>query len=102
MYHYGIQFECNAGKSLANQSKHGISFEEAEALWAVPGVEIEARAEGEKRYLRIGRRNDKFYSCVYTLRAGVIRLISCRRSREDEENIYLERIKDEKEKNQGE
>ena len=36
-----------------------------------------------------------FHSCVYTVRQDVIRLISARRSRKEEEKIYEERIKDE-------
>jgi len=35
-------FEYDAQKSAKNKVKHGISLEEAKALWSVPAVEIEA------------------------------------------------------------
>ena len=91
-----MEFEYDPPKSEANRKKHGISLEDAAQLWEVTGVEIQARTEDELRFLRIGKIEGKFYSCIFTTRkAGAIRLISARRSRAEEENIYKENIEHE-------
>ena len=63
-----MDFEYDPQKSELNRFKHGISFEEAQNLWFVPGVEFAARLQGESRFLRIACLQGKFYSCVFTLR----------------------------------
>ena len=45
-------------------------------------------SEGELRYLVVGKIADKHWSAVITYRAGDIRIISARRSRETEVVIY--------------
>jgi uncharacterized DUF497 family protein len=103
MYNLDINFEYDERKSQSNQKKHGVSFEEAKKLWVVLAVEIQARTEDETRCLRIGKLNDKLYSCVFTMRGDVVRLISVRRSRQEEEKIYAEKINEEtREENQSE
>ncbi len=101
-----MEFEYDSKKSELNREKHGITLQQARELWAFPGVEISARTADEPRILRIGKLGERFYSCIYTVRSGKIRLISARRSRPEEEAIYEERVKDAeregKEKNQGE
>ena len=98
-----MKFEYDSKKSQLNRQKHGISLEEAKELWLLIGIEIQARTEDEPRLLRIGKFKEKFYSCIYTSRKDVIRLISARRSRREEEKIYEEKIKNEetREENQG-
>lgn len=88
-----MKFVYDKNKSTTNKTKHGISLEEAKELWFVPSVEVEARTTDEPRFMLIGRINGKFYSCIYTLRDDGIRLISARRSRKSEEEIYHEIIK---------
>ena len=90
-----MKFEYDPEKSALNQKKHGVSLEEAKALWLAVRVEIQGRTEDEPRFLRIGKLKGRLHSCVYTVRQDVIRLISARRSRKEEEKIYEERIKDE-------
>lgn len=99
-----MDFEYDPSKSQANREKHGVSLEEAKKIWGVPGVEVKAATIDEPRYLRVGKLEGKFYSCIYTVRGTKIRLISARRSRKEEEKIYEERIKDEQaveKENQG-
>ncbi len=93
-----MDFEFNPEKSAANLEKHGLSLEAAKQLWTVPAVEVEARTVDERRFLRIAKVNEKFYSCVFTVRSDAIRLISARRSRPDEEQLYREKIENEKAK----
>lgn len=95
-----MEFEFDPEKSKANREKHGISLEEATRLWSVPAVETEARTEDERRFLIIGPLGDKLYSCIFTRRGEKIRLISARRRRRKEVEIYDAYIR--KEENQGE
>ena len=88
-----MKFEYDHQKSVLNKSKHGITLEEAKELWLVPAVEIEARTADEPRFMIIGKVNERFYSCIYTIRGSAIRLISARRSRKSEEKIYHEYLK---------
>jgi len=82
-------FEYDPQKSTENRRKHGIDFEQAQALWADPQLlEIPARVSDEPRWILIGKIADKNWSAVITRRGENIRLISVRRSREDEVTIY--------------
>ena len=84
-----MSFEYDPGKSAENKRKHGIDFEEAQALWADPAlVEIPAHTSDEPRWLLIGRIEEKHWSAVITRREEKIRLISVRRSRDGEVRIY--------------
>jgi len=87
-----MEFEYNQHKSVANQQKHGIDFEKAKRLWEGDYVEIEAKTVDEPRFLLIGQLEGKCFSCIFTRRGEVIRLISCRRSRKEEEKIYHDYI----------
>ena len=87
-----MKFEYDPRKSAANRKKHGISLAEAVGLWMVPAVEAPARTIGEPRFMIIGKLRGKVYSCVYTKRGAVIRLISTRRGRKGEAKIYHEHI----------
>ena len=84
-----MRFEYDPDKSAENQRKHGIDFKEAQALWADAAlVEIPARTSDEPRCLLIGKIDEKHWSAVVTRRDENIRLISVRRSREEEVRIY--------------
>ncbi len=84
-----MEFEYDPEKSAANQRKHGIDFIDAQRLWDDPArVEIAARTEDEPRWLVIGRIGAKGYSAVVTYRDGRVRLISVRRSRIEEVDLY--------------
>ena len=84
-----MSFEYDHEKSEANKAKHGIDFEEAQALWDDPDlVEIPAKVTNEPRSVVIGMIGDKYWSAVITYRSDNIRLISVRRSRKEEVAIY--------------
>ncbi len=86
---YTMKFEFDLSKSSSNKKKHGIDFEEAQALWDDPDLlEVPARTVDEPRYLIIGRINGKHWSGVVTYRDSVIRIISVRRSRAEEVILY--------------
>jgi uncharacterized protein len=82
-------FEYDPDKSAENKRKHGIDFEQAQKLWADARlVEIPARTTDETRWLFIGKINEKHWSAIITRRGENIRLISVRRSRDEEVAIY--------------
>jgi hypothetical protein len=76
-------------KSAANKAKHGIDFDTARELWHDPDLlEIPARTTDEPRFLVIGKIGGKFWSAVITYRQGRVRIISVRRSRQEEIALY--------------
>ena len=84
-------FEFDINKSQNNAVRHGIDFIEAQALWADPDLlEIPGRTVGEPRYLVVGRIGEKHWSAVITYRENRTRIISVRRSRQEEIGIYEE------------
>lgn len=82
-------FEFDKTKSRANKVKHGIDFDEAQALWDDPCLlEIPAKTVDEPRYVVIGTIDARHWSAVITYRAENIRIISVRRSRVKEMALY--------------
>ena len=82
-------FEFSEAKSESNRIKHGIDFVEAQLLWLDPDLlEIPAKTIDESRYLVIGQIDRKHWSAVITYREQNIRIISVRRSREEEVKLY--------------
>ena len=84
-----MDFEFYPIKSKTNQEKHGINFVAAQTLWNDPELlEIPARTTDEPRYLVIAQIHGKHWSAVITHRGQAIRLISVRRSRLEEVQLY--------------
>jgi hypothetical protein len=84
-----MEFERDQGKSDRNLAKHGVDFIEAQRLWNDQNLlEIPARTEGEPRFIVIGRIDARHWSAVVTYRSDVIRIISVRRSRDEEVVLY--------------
>lgn len=82
-------FEFDDDKSKTNLEKHGIDFQAAQELWKDPDLlEIQAKSEDEDRFLLIGLIGAKHWSAVVTHRGERIRLISVRRSRTKEVELY--------------
>ena len=84
-----MEIEFDPAKSAANQEKHGIDFGRAQEPWRdALRVEVPARTVDEPRWLVIGRIDGKHWSAVVTYREERIRIISVRRSRDEEVVIY--------------
>jgi hypothetical protein len=82
-------FEFDPGKSDRNLAKHGIDFIEAQRLWNDQNLlEIPARTEDEPRFIVIGQIDARHWSAVVTYRSDDIRIISVRRSRDEEVFLY--------------
>lgn len=84
-----MPFEYDPSRSASNKDKHGIDFEEAQALWEDDKrIENDAHFEGEVRYLVTGRIGERLWTVVFTLREGKVRLFSVRRARDEEIERY--------------
>ncbi len=84
-----MEFEFDPSKSNSNKKKHGIDFYEAQALWNDSDfIEIPLKTIDEPRFLVIGRISEKHWSAIITYRSENIRIISVRRSRREEVEIY--------------
>jgi len=84
-----MEFEFDPRKSESNKQKHGIDFHEAQELWSDPDyIEIPVKTSDEPRFLVIGKISGKHWSGIITYRTDKIRIISVRRSRKEEVDIY--------------
>lgn len=85
-------FEWDAEKAAANLKKHGISFEEAESVFADSfGLEEldEEHSQEETRWVLIGLSSSlRVLVTVYTERGSKIRLISSRKADAKERKAY--------------
>lgn len=84
-----MEFEFSKRKSESNKRKHGIDFVDAQALWGDPDrLEIPAKTQTEQRFLLIGKIAKKHWSAVFTTRGDKTRIISVRRARKQEVEVY--------------
>ncbi len=84
-----MEFEFDSSKSDSNARKHGIDFIEAQDLWHDPEwIEIPVQTTDEPRLVVVGMIGEKHWSAIITYRGRKVRIISVRRSREEERAIY--------------
>jgi hypothetical protein len=84
-----MEFEFDKRKSHINKKKHRIDFIEAQDLWEDPDrIEIPAKTTDEPRFILVGKISDKNWSTIFTYRGENIKIISARRSRQEEIEIY--------------
>ena len=84
-----MTFEYDRHKSDTNLAKHGINIEDVQALWDDEHrLEIPAKPMDEPRFLVIGKIKDTLWSAVITYRDEQVRIISVRRSRDEERKLY--------------
>lgn len=86
-----MEFEWDPAKEVANEKKHGISFEDARRVFDDPQHLIEAssaRDHGESRDLAIGRFSSFVITVIFTDRLEHRRIISARRARRNERERY--------------
>ena len=84
-----MEFQWDDNKNQANIAKHGIDFEKAQELWQDPfRVEIEAKYLSESRFMVIGKIDNKHWSAIITYRQNTVRIISVRRAKKNEVNLY--------------
>ncbi len=91
MYNKSMKFEWDAEESRSNKARHGIDFETVKELWLDENcIEIHASPPLEDRRIIIGKVKNRIWAAVYTLRRDAIRIISVRRAKKREANLYEE------------
>ena len=83
-----VLFEYDPAKSRANADKHGIDFKAGQRMWDGVVIAAPARSIAEDRLMAIGLIEGKFWTVIATLRGSVLRIISARRSRQNEIKLY--------------
>ena len=89
------RFEWDAQKSLQNKAKHGVSFPEALEIWN--GIHLTAdnvarATAGESRSATMGILGTEVYVAIWTRRGRCIRLISVRRARDGEKEVFFKSL----------
>lgn len=89
-----MAFEWDENKRLTNIEKHVIDFADAVTIFdGFTAVRQDTRADyGEERYLAVGLLESREITVVYTPREGKRRIISARRARVKEREIYYEEV----------
>lgn len=88
-----MHFEWDEGKNLANQNKHGLSFEEAQQLFLSDADYLEifddTHSDHEDRFIAIGPIARGVVMVVFTERyEDVIRIISARPATKREQEMF--------------
>jgi uncharacterized protein len=86
-----LSFEWDDPKAAANLRKHGVSFDEAENMFAAAAFfEDFDHSEAEPRYLAIGfSAKGRMLTVVFTRPAvGVYRIVSARKANKREQQRY--------------
>jgi uncharacterized DUF497 family protein len=87
-----VEFEYDPAKSQSNQEKHGIDFVCAQALWSDERrLLVPARSTTEPREAIIASLDGVLWTAIYTMRDRITRIISVRRSRNEEADHYHNR-----------
>jgi uncharacterized DUF497 family protein len=81
-------FEWDEDKSTANLAKHRISFDEASEVFYGPVIVQESNRNNEERWIAIGKSHGRIVTVIFTRRNDLIRIISARHPRPDEERAY--------------
>ena len=89
-----ITFEWDPGKNRENQRKHGVSFEEAAAVFSDENAKLffdPDHSESEERFILLGT-SDKLRLLVichcYRKNDSAIRIISARKADKEEQKPY--------------
>ncbi|MDE1147419.1 MAG: BrnT family toxin [Azospirillaceae bacterium] len=84
-------YQWDEQKAAINFAKHGVRFEEAQAVFNDPfALEWTDEREdyGEERFIIIGMAEGRLFCVVYTLRNDNIRIISARGAEPHERRRY--------------
>ncbi len=89
-----VKFEWDEKKDIANQRKHGISFDEAVTVFGDPLAIIFSdpdHSQGEIRFLTFGvSRLGRLLVVCHTERGERVRLINAREATRQERKVYEE------------
>ena len=86
-----MRFEWDPAKAKANIIRHGISFEDARAVFAdLNALELLDDTTEEERWRLLGKAGSEILMVVYTERGDRIRIISARKASKREQEVYRE------------
>jgi len=87
-----VRYIWYEAKRAANRTVHGIDFTTAERFgWDTATVAPDARHNyGEDRFVALGRIDARIHVLVFTLRGGLVRIISLRKANRREVRRYEE------------
>ncbi len=86
-----MKFEWDSVKAKANIARHGVTFEDAQAVFAdTQAVESLDETTDEERWRLLGRAGSDILMVVYTERGDRVRIISARKASKREQEAYLE------------
>ncbi len=94
-----MRFEWDAAKDRANRDKHGLSFDEAAALFTGGADYLEIyddrHSDAEDRFIAVGRIQRGVIVVVYTApEEDVLRIVSARMATRSERREYEKQEKD--------
>lgn len=90
-----IRFEWDPGKAATNRRKHGVTFEDAQSVFADERARLiddPDHSVDEERFVLLGLSSSlRLLVVVHCYRepVGVIRIISARKATRDEQRFYL-------------
>jgi uncharacterized DUF497 family protein len=85
-----MDIEFDPVKDRINLEKHGIGLDAASVIFSTPSVQWPSlrRQHGESRYMAVGLVEGAEFTCIFTMRGPVARIISVRRSRHEERDRF--------------
>jgi uncharacterized protein len=83
-----LEFEWDSEKNESNLAKHGLDFEDVSRIFYGSILVRRSNRNNEERWIAIGSLERKLVAVVFARRAGVVRIISARRARPNEEREY--------------
>jgi len=87
-----VEFKYDPAKIKINVGKHGINFDRAKLLWLDERrIVVPVRSITAPREAIIAQHDGMLWTAIYTMRGDSIRLISVRRSRNEEREGYNNR-----------
>lgn len=82
-------FEWDESKRQSNLAKHGVDFIDAQVLFdGRPVVSAAGNHPEEQRFATVGLIDNRHYTVIWTWRDANIRIISARRSSDEERRAY--------------
>jgi hypothetical protein len=88
-----MKFEWDEPKRLTNLLKHGLDFRRAAEVFAGDGFSYPSPRQDEDRWVTVGTARGRLVAVVWTKRSDVIRVISMRRARREEERQYRQLLR---------
>ena len=83
-----ISFEWDENKRNATLEKHGLDFIDAVKIFKGDVLTARSPHEDEDRWIAIGLLEGTLIAVIYTLRGGIYRIITARRARKKERDLY--------------